>query len=350
LRLERAIAATREDIFVPTLVARAQTDNPRRIGLLADLLARHGGNNGSSRPPIGAAHRATLRTIIDAWITTLRAAPNTVRHASSEVARAAERLADRSLAEPLRLLLERDLTDYAAARAAYLAEPRGSMPADASTGYSALYARAFAAMHDAPAVAVLTRDLSDLRWGTDAAGALYEIWSVDHLPKEERIFGSWTNFSQHLSRRAERAAGTPPTSEFAEAIFAVVRTSGDAAKSDAEQQHALALAGTGLALPHGTKRREIDALLALPQPIMRKHRLLVAAVRAGEVIPAALVMEGLQDLRDAARTQTWRLDENRGPKGPSRTALRTYGETPSDGSCAGVHQASADALTAHLMA
>ena len=44
------------------------------------------------------------------------------------------------------------------------------MPADASTGYSALYARAFAAMHDAPAVAVLTRDLSDLRWGTDAAG------------------------------------------------------------------------------------------------------------------------------------------------------------------------------------
>ena len=32
------------------------------------------------------------------------------------------------------------------------------------------------------------------------------------------------------------------------------------------------------------------------------------------------------------------------PKGPSRTALRTCGETPSDGSCARVHQASADAL------
>ena len=46
--------------------------------------------------------------------------PNTVRHASSEVARAAERLADASLTEPLRLLLERDLTDHAAARAAYL--------------------------------------------------------------------------------------------------------------------------------------------------------------------------------------------------------------------------------------
>src|SRR5262249_23625356 len=149
-------------------------------------------------------------------------------------------------------------------------------------------------------------------WGIEAAGALYEIWSIDHPPKEGRIFGGWTNFSQHLSRRAERAASTPPTSEVAEAIFAVVRTSGDAAKSDVEQQHALALAGTGLALPHGTKRREIEALLALPQPIACKHRLLIAAVGAGEVIPATLVMEGVQDLIAAAQTQTWRLDDNRG--------------------------------------
>jgi hypothetical protein len=308
-RLVGAIAATRQEVFVPVLVARAQTDNPRRVGLLADLLARHGGIDRNSRPPIAAVHRTALRTSIGAWITTLLAAPNTVRHASSEVARAAERLADASLAEPLRLLLERDLTDYAAARAGY---SRGPMPPDAFTGYSRLYARAFAAMHDAPAVAVLTRNLSDLRWGIDAAGALYEIWSVEHAPKERRIFGSWTDFSQHLSHRAERSTGTLPTSEFAEAIFAIVRTLGDAAKSDAEQQHALALAVTGLALPHGTKQREIDALFALPQPITHKHGLLVAAARAGEVIPATLLMDGLRNLLEAAQTQTWRLDENRG--------------------------------------
>jgi hypothetical protein len=311
-RLKSAIAATRQEVFVPVLVARAQTDNPRRIGLLADLLAYHGRNDRDSRPPIAAPHRTALRTSIGAWITTLLAAPNEVRHASSEVASAAERLADASLAEPLRLLLERDLTDYAAARAAYLARPRGPMPPDASTSYSRLYARAFAAMHDEQAVAVLAHSLSDLRWGIDAAGALYEIWSVEHTPKEKRIFGSWTDFSQHLSRRAERSNGTPPTSAFAEAIFAVVRTLGDAAKSDAEQQHALALAVTGLALPHGTKRREIDTLLALPQPITHKHRLLVAAARAGEVIPTTLLMDGLRNLLEAAQTETWRLDENRG--------------------------------------
>ena len=196
-RLDGAIAATRQDVFVPVLLARAQTSNPRRIGLLADLLARHGGDDGSSRLPINITHRASLRSAIDHWIATLLAEPNTVRHASSEVARAAERLADANLADPLRLLLERDLTDHAAARATYLAGGRrGPMPPDAAMGYSRIYASALAAMHDAPAVGVLTQGLLDLRWGIDAAGALYEIWSADHSPRGKRPH--WPDFSQHL--------------------------------------------------------------------------------------------------------------------------------------------------------
>jgi hypothetical protein len=311
-RLVNAISATRQDVFVPALIARAQTEDPLRIGLLADLLARHSGNSWDPKPPIQPALRAPLCITLDLWITTLLAAPQTVRHASSEVARGAERVAVASLAEPLRLLLERDLTDYAAARAAYLARPQGPIPPDACTGYSNLYAHAFAAMHDAPAVAVLTRDLSDLRWGVEAAGALHQIWAADHPPAEKPRIGSWTDFSQHIALRAERAAGTPPTSEFAEAIFSVVRTLGASVNSDAVQQHALALAVTGLALPHGNKRREIDVLLALPQPITDKYGLLRAAARAGEVIPASLLLDGPRNLLVVARTQTWRLDASRG--------------------------------------
>jgi hypothetical protein len=307
LRLQRAICTTQLDVFVQILVARAQTDDRHRIGLMSDLLARHGGETEDSKPTIGQPHRATLCAVLDGWITTLLAARHPVRHTSSQVARAAERLADASLAEPLGILLERDLADYAAELASY--HPgRGAAVMD----YSPEYARAFRAMHDAPAVAVLTRGLSDLRWGIYAAGALYEIWSTEHLPKDERIVAGWATYYQHLSRRAERATGTPPTSEFAEAIFVVVRRMGDPTKSDAEQRHALGLAVPGLAMPHGAKRREIDALLALPQPITKKHRLLSAAARAGEVIPATLLMGGVQNLVEAAQTQTWRLDENRG--------------------------------------
>jgi hypothetical protein len=53
-------------------------------------------------------------------------------------------------------------------------------------------------------------------------------------------------------------------------------------------------------------------LLALPRPVIEKRRLLAAAARAGEVIPAGLLMEGLRDLLNAAQAQRWRLDENRG--------------------------------------
>jgi hypothetical protein len=130
-RLVGVIAATRQDVFVQVLATRAQTDNPRRIGSMADLVARHGGNIGSSNPPYEASNRAILRAVIEGWIAALQVAGNPVRHASSEVARAAARLADASLSEPLRLLFERDLADYTAALAARRPGESGAMAPDA---------------------------------------------------------------------------------------------------------------------------------------------------------------------------------------------------------------------------
>jgi len=309
-RLESALTATRQDVFVRVLAARGRTDNPRHIGLMADLLARHGHEGGDSVPPIAAAHRDAVRVVVEAWIAALLRAPEPVRRVSADVARAAGRLADASLAEPLRHLLERDLVDQAAARAARLAAPTRLQGPDA-TGYSLMYARAFAAMRDASAIAVLKRDLSDLRWGLDAAAALYEIWSSDHSPAAG-IFERWTGAAQHLSARAERSAGNPSTSEFAEAIFAVVRTYGNATNADPEQRHAIALAATGLGLPHGSKRDELNTLLSLPQPIEAKQRLLLCMARSGEIVPAAVLMDGVRNLLEAAQVNAWRLDENRG--------------------------------------
>jgi hypothetical protein len=298
IRLVGAITLTRQQVFAEVLVARGNTDNERHIRLMADLLARHGGHG--SKPPIDDAHRAPLRGVIQRWIATLLDAPGPGRGVAGDVARAAERLADPNLAEPLRLLLEKDLTGEVEERATR----RPVMV------YSLQYARAFAAMREAPAVEILTRSLSDLCWGLHAAGALFEIWSADHLPRDNRIFRP--NLSDHLRRRAARSGITPATSEFAEAIFAVVREFGEAGKSDAEQLHAIALAATGLGLPHGDKRQEIASLLSLRQPIECKQRLLLAAAHSGEIVSAEVLMEGMRSLLLAAQSQPWRLDENRG--------------------------------------
>ena len=155
--------------------------------------------------------REAVRDMLAGWMAALAAAPVPNRNACAEVARAAERLADAALAEPLRQLLERDPREEAQQRQAFRrAAARGALDI---TGLSYVLRRAFAAMHDAPwPVAVLTAALGDVRWGLEAAGALYDIWLTDHGPKEQRFFSlAGTDFSEHRARRAHtRPECRPP--------------------------------------------------------------------------------------------------------------------------------------------
>ena len=198
-RLADAIALTRQEAFIEVLLAQGRTENPDRIAVLADLLARHGQKGAGEQPAI-MVRREAVRDMLAGWMAALAAAPVPNRNACSEVARAAERLADAALAEPLRQLLERDLVEEAQQRQAFRrAAARGALDI---TDYRTSYGRAFAAMHDAPAAAVLTAALGDVRWGLEAAGALYDIWRTDHGPKEQRFFSGWNDFSEHCARRA----------------------------------------------------------------------------------------------------------------------------------------------------
>ncbi|SDO20771.1 NACHT domain-containing NTPase [Afipia sp. GAS231] len=295
-RVEDALTATRPDVFWPILIAHGETAVSRRISLLAELLRRHGRDVGDDKPPIDAVYRVELCKLVERWIGVLCDSTPLDRSAGSNVASAVGRLADPNLAEALARLNECDL----------------SAPDADRMINTRIYASAFAAMPDAAANLVLKRGLADIRWGIDAARALYEIWSAGRVAEQKPILGGWTHYPDHKALRSARADGPLPTSEFAEWIFDEVRTFGDPAKSDAEQRHAIGLAGIGFGLPHGDKRSELCRLLALPQPVSVKRDLLAAAARAGEVIPAAVLMEGLRTLLSEAREQTWRLDDNRG--------------------------------------
>ena len=137
-RIVDALAATRQDVFWPILIAKGQTTDSRRIGLLADLLVCHGRESGGNKSPISTAYHLELRDLIERWIETLCSANPLDRSAASEVASAAGRLADASLAEPLARLNERDLDARDAQRMIY----------------TRMYTAAFAAMRDTAAVMV----------------------------------------------------------------------------------------------------------------------------------------------------------------------------------------------------
>ncbi|WP_143043191.1 NACHT domain-containing protein [Myxococcus virescens] len=313
-RLRRAILETRQEAFIPALLLRAAQKQPHRIGLMAELLAQHGNRDSNRRPPIASEHRLALRHVLQQWGEVLFHAPAPVRYDCSRLALAAERLADPELSEPILRLLERDLTDWFAARSAYFSQPRGSMPGDVSTSYSNVYAQAFQSMRRDGAIAALMKGLTDMRWGLNAAGALLGIWILDHSPGKANRYSDWRDFSRHWPRQLERQQSVIPlpTSEFAERIFEVVREFGRESNSEAEQQYAINLAVTGLALPHGSKREIIDSLLVLPQPMASKLRLLVAVAKAGEILPSDLLFEGVVNLLTAARNQPWRLDASSG--------------------------------------
>jgi hypothetical protein len=65
----------------------------------------------------------------------------------------------------------------------------------------------------------------------------------------------------------------------------------------------------GLGMPHGSKRAEIDSLLALPVLYAGKQRLLIASAMAGEVLRSDILVAGLEELLEAGKTQSWRLAE-----------------------------------------
>ncbi|MGA4636471.1 NACHT domain-containing protein [Pseudomonas solani] len=309
-RLIEVISKVRQDAFVPAFIANTESNDPDQISLLADVFARYGNSRGDSATPFDTVHRTALHDVIQRWIETLLEAPRLARSAACNVARAAGRLADATLAEPLLELLERDIEEYNMAFTQHL--PAVGRSNSIPIGYTRTYTRAFKEMRDEPAAAILIRHLGDLHWGRDAAAALHDIWLTNHSPQAKHALTTWPDYSNHLAHRALRSTDTPPTSDFAEAIFSVANALGNPSRTDAEQKHALMLAAIGLALPHGNKRPSIDDLLALPQPITAKHRLLMSAARTGEIIPAELLMEGVQGLLAASQAHPWRLDENRG--------------------------------------
>lgn len=314
-RWRDAIANARMESFLAALLERADSDQPLRIALMADFIAWHQRQDEEATPVAGDELRPSLVRVIARWIETLLRSPRANRHQFAEVVNAVARVPDAQFVPGLHQMLERDLTDRARAKDQYMRSARrGPLTPDVTHDHTTEYQRAFAAIGGDATVDLMKGYLPDLRFGTRAAGALCEIWHREHPPAETRRFASWPDYARVKTIHAQRrdAPETLTTCDFAEAIFAVVRSLGTPQADDATQQHAVMLGITGLGLPHGSKRAEIDALMALPLPFAAKQKLLMAAAMAGETIPSAALVAGLRELLQVGEREAWRLREDHG--------------------------------------
>jgi hypothetical protein len=314
-RLRTAVGASREDLFLTAVLERAETDDPLRIEFLADLVRWHGRPGGDEeRSNIQEDIRAAMVRTLQRWMNTLLESRQANRHHLAAVSRAMIRFPDPQFVPGLRQMLERDLTDWARAREerAKAAHRSPSSP-DVTHDHTQGYRSAFVAIGN-DAVAALKEFLPDPRFGVHAAGALAEIWNRDHPSGKAPIaaFGQDYSRAKQLEKQRREAPETLPTCDDAEAIFNVARSIGTSAAESRIQLHAIALAVMGLGMPHGSKRAEIDNLLALPVPYAAKQRLLIASAMAGEVLRSDILVAGFDELLESGKVEPWRLAENRG--------------------------------------
>jgi hypothetical protein len=312
--VEDALLRTRLDSFLGALFERATTDNPKRIRLMADLLTRHGRSGNAEKFVLPDHTRDRLTEIILCWIDILLSSPQANRHQMSSVVWAIQRLDSPRFVPKLKQMLDRDLSDHAHAREEYLRTRRGSPSPDVTHSYTNAYQGAFAAIGGEDVVSLMNQYLPNVEFGVEAARVLAILWHRAHPSGKERRFLLGQDFSEVRERWKDRQDphNPPSTTDFAEAIFATVRSLVNNAQSDAERRHAIAIARVGLGIPHGSKRAEIHRLLQLPLPYSSKQGLLTAAAKAGETIEAEILLAGLRELLEAGKTQMWRLEENYG--------------------------------------
>lgn len=337
-RLSRWISNTKPVLFIQAVLERAETENPDEIGLLADLISRHG--RSVERHPLGVdatAHdRATAA--VQRWAEILLASPEATRALFSEIARAAERLGSAALAPVLQELLLEDLARRKRAMEEFAdARKNGRhIQNDAHMCWSLQYRRAFAAIGDDQTVQIMKAYLPNPDFGFDAAHVLKAVWKKSQPAEDESGFlRSWPDFSvvpeQYIQRQSETGG---ETHAFVNDILAVIDDLIKPDAEDADYRHGLKLATVAFSMPYVDKANTIASLLQLPLPAIDKQDLLTVLVLSGETIPSEVVLQGIDELLEKAKTNPWMLQEQDGWRLNAWLRLLPFTEMP--GSILGV--------------
>jgi hypothetical protein len=297
-KMETRIASSRAGSLIQALLNRSTTSDPAEIGVLADLMMRHG-RRGSSNEVISidVDNGERVVALLRQWGATLAESTLSTRYQLAHVAAAMGRTGRPDFAPDLQRLLQED-------------QRRLQAGSDPSTGWTNWYRTAFQRIGGDETARILKDYLEDLSFGFDAACALMEIWKKSSgIPEPQPLWKSWPDFSTVKARLAERKASPDDETPFANAIFTAIEHLVAPGKTKEEHRLAIMLTRIALSMPHTERSSLIQTVLELPEPIRTKRELLAALVLDGETIAADLVLEGIKAWLDDAAVNTWRYEQ-----------------------------------------
>ena len=315
-RLVRVLANANDSSLVEALLARPSNDTPTEIALLADQLARHDSRTRGAPLRITNEGRRELTILLVRWVEVLVASADADSKAFANVARAVGRVASPELTSPLRRLLDEDLARWRASHEAQAGDLERHAPERAfvHATWALQYRNAFAAIGDdtvADLMIAYLRDVGFCGFGVDAAHVLRQIWKRRRSPAGDDSQADSAFAYRRQKVIARRPDNIEPVEPYAEAILAVVDEL--VASPNVESQlHALRLATVAFTMPYGDRTMTIGALLQLPHGPAVKRELLKVLAEAGEIVPGDLVLGGIRQLLEEARTKPWILSDQDG--------------------------------------
>lgn len=303
-----AIRDSRQESFLQAIVARADAKDVHTVTTLANLLHLHGRHVDHAPMRLAPEDRGRLISILLRWSDVLLAAPDATRHDLVRVVQAMQRVPTPDFVPVIAKMLQRDIDETNEEKEQLRISRRGG----AYTSWSIQYHVTLAAIGDDQASALARSHLADLYFGNEAAHVLLDLWNRDHPSEKEGRLHVWHDYSGIRARRDRLDADPAVSSESAEAMWDVVRQHGTPSEPPEKQRHAVKLACVAMRMPLGVNRPELQELFKLPLPYASKQDLFVVAAMSGIVLSAGMLIDAVGELLRDAKTQSWRLDENRG--------------------------------------
>lgn len=304
------IAHTPGASLIAAIRARSAQAGNEEMAALAELIYRHPNGENNRGRLFDADALAAIRALAEDWGNRMLASGDATRWQLASIATLASHAPSVGLLQLLKRLLDENLRRYRAFREKVKAtgQRQGNAMNEASTPHTHEYQRAFHAIN-APETAALMRGyLHDEHFGELAALVLAAQWTAANEPNEGERLRSGVDFSRVDERRAARASDPAATSAEADAIFSAIEPLiADEATED-QKKHAVALGVVAARLPHGQRDATINKLISLA---LRRSRaaLLQSLVLSGESVDIEVVKNGLAEVFEAAKAQSWILSD-----------------------------------------